>query len=215
MFTSLIAYLQHTVIPLGPLGVFGAGFIEEVVAPIPSSLVLLMSGFFFLSGEWSLALVSDLFIRVVLPGSLGITLGSLFVYGFVYFFGKAFIDRWGKYIGLSWESVLKVQEKLARGAGDEVTLFVLRIIPVVPSVAINALSGLIQMPLLRYITITFFGTVIRATVLGIIGWRAGAFYTYYAEVIGVIENALFIASAIAVVMFFIINKSVKLTTRKI
>ena len=50
-----------------------------------------------------------LFIYIVLPAALGVTVGSLFVYAIAYFAGKPFLERWGKYLGISWEDLEKTE----------------------------------------------------------------------------------------------------------
>ncbi|HPX77886.1 MAG TPA: membrane-associated protein, partial [Methanobacterium sp.] len=120
MFEDIILYLENVLLVYGPLGVFLASIIEEIIAPIPSTLVILGTSFIILKGAViSPETVFSLFINVVLPASLGVTLGSVLVYGLAYYLGKELIDRWGKYLGVSWEYIEKVQDKFQEGRSDK------------------------------------------------------------------------------------------------
>ena len=102
MIASIIAYLNQVVLPLGAGGVFLASVIEEVISPVPSPVVQMAAGFFFLSGPFSPSLLFTLVFVVVIPVALGVTVGSLVLYYLAYYAGKPLLLRWGRYIGISW-----------------------------------------------------------------------------------------------------------------
>lgn len=201
MISTLVEFLRANIIPLGAFGVFSATFIEEVIAPIPSALVLLLSGFLFLSGPMGWSLILTLVIKIVIPATLGITIGSLAVYGIAYFLGQPFLEKWGKYLGVTWDSVERAKERFSKTQKDELTLFVTRTIPVIPSVAINAFCGMVRFPFISYITLTFLGTLIRASILGLIGWKVGDYYSYYASILNKTENIVWYLIIIAIIGF--------------
>lgn len=209
MIAAAIHFLETFIIPLGAFGVFAASFIEEVVAPIPSALVQLASGFLFLQGDFSAAFFSDLFFVVVFPAALGVTVGSLLVFGIAYWFGKPALLRWGRWLGVSWEEIERAQEKFRHSAADEWTLFITRSIPIIPSVAVSALCGLVRFSFKKYLLLTFLGTCVRATVLALVGWQVGEFYSRYGEVISKIESfvLLIFILAVAAFIFWRIKKS--------
>jgi len=192
MIDSLIHFIEQVLIPLGGWGVFLACLLEEIIAPIPSAFVLTLSGFIFLDGPLSFDLFLRLIFIVVLPASLGVTIGSLAVYGIAYGAGKPILIRWGRWLGLSWRDVETLQKKLDTKNVDEITLFVLRVIPLVPSVAISACYGLIRFDIKKYLLLTFLGTCIRATMLALLGWKVGSLYLKYAHVIGRVEGVIFL-----------------------
>jgi membrane protein DedA with SNARE-associated domain len=49
---------------------------------------------------------------ISVPEALGVTLGSFVTYSLGYFGGKPAIEKFGKYFGLSWNSVQKFHNKL-------------------------------------------------------------------------------------------------------
>lgn len=200
-------YLQNFFMDYGSLGVFLGSFIEEIIAPIPSTLVILGSSFFIMQGvPISLESVFSLIIYVSIPAALGLTLGSLFLYAIGYFIGKPFITRWGKYMGFSWDDVEKTQQKFAESKNDDIALFSLRAIPVVPSIAISTFCGIIRYKIKNYIFITFLGSIVRASILGFLGWQFGRFYESIADTIAIYEDIVIIGLIIAILAYIIYKK---------
>jgi hypothetical protein len=65
----------------GALGIFLMSLLEEIVAPIPSVIVVMWSSFFIMGTDpLNLASFIKLFLNVSVPASLGLTIGSLFFY---------------------------------------------------------------------------------------------------------------------------------------
>jgi len=210
MFAEIILYLENILFVYGPLGVFIASIIEEVIAPIPSTLVIMGTSFIVLKGAViSIDAFLKLFLNIVLPASLGVTIGSLFVYGIAYFAGKPFLERWGKYLGVSWEDIEKTEKKFQKSRSDELVLFLVRAVPIIPSVAISALCGFIRFDLKKYLVITFFGTLVRAFILGFIGWQFGSMYQTLADEISYLEEVSVILILISAVLYFIYKKKLK------
>ncbi|MEK7552271.1 MAG: VTT domain-containing protein [Patescibacteria group bacterium] len=193
MISQLVIFAENLFVTYGAWGVFLASIVEEVIAPIPSSLVIMGAGFSFMDGlPINVSSLGYLMMFVVLPATIGVTIGSLFIYTLAYFAGKPFLKKYGKYVGVSWQSVEETEAKFASKQADSLTLFALRAVPIVPSVVISALSGIMRISILKYIICTFLGTFIRATILGIVGWQAGSLYKIYAEQIDLAENAIII-----------------------
>lgn len=215
MINEIFEYLQVYIIPLGAWGVFWACFIEEIITPIPSALVMMTSGFIFLKGDFSLEFLSNLVFVVAIPAAAGVTFGSYFIYAIGYFGGKTAIQKWGKYFGVSWESVEHFQEKRVVRRAETVALLVARATPFVPSTTIAFFCGFIRQPILLYTQITFFGALIRSTILAILGWYAGEVYTKYANAGSYLE-AIFFWIPLGIVIVFVfyrryqINRELKI-----
>ena len=207
MFAEVILYLENILIVYGPLGVFIASIIEEIIAPIPSTLVIMGTSFIVLKG---VSISPDaflmLFINIVLPVSLGVTIGSLFIYTIAYFAGKPFLERWGKFLGVSWVDIEKAEKKFENSRSDEIILFIVRAVPIIPSVAISAFSGFIRFDLKKYIIITFLGTLVRAYILGFIGWQFGSLYQTAANEISYLEEISLVLIIIALITYIIYKK---------
>ncbi|HSO25346.1 MAG TPA: VTT domain-containing protein [Methanobacteriaceae archaeon] len=207
MINELILSLQSFFVSYGALGVFVGSLLEEIIAPIPSAIVVMGSSFFIMGTDpLNLASFIKLFLNVSIPASLGLTIGSLFLYAIGYYLGKPFIVKWGKYLGLSWEDVEKTQKKFAESKSDDIILFILRAIPLIPSVAISTFCGFIRFNLKEYIIITFLGSLVRATALGFIGWQFGIAYKQLAEQIANLEQIVIIGIILLVIGYLIYIK---------
>jgi len=210
MIEKIIDYMQPIVVEYGALGVFFATLLEEIVAPIPSPLVSLMAGFFLLSSDEKalIEIVWQALFIIALPVAFGITIGSIVIYSIGYIGGKPAIERNKKWLGLKWDDLKKMESKLTRGSGDEIMLFALRFMPIVPSAVISGFCGIIRYPIKNFAVVTFFGSFSRAILLGIVGWYVGDAYADYSEIISKIEKYIFVI-LVVLVMFFLVRFYVK------
>lgn len=212
MIETIVTFLEHTLIPLGVIGIFVAATIEAVIAPIPSALVLYSSGFLFLSNLSGLSFLWGLFFIVAIPAAIGATLGSYVIYYLGYFLGKPFFDKFGRLVGVSWDDIERMRMRFAKGPRDEVTLTVLRAIPIIPATALTALAGVLRMHPISYGIATFIGSIIRGAILASIGGKMGLFYKEHVVFINTWENViLMILGGVVIVVFgyFIFEKRKK------
>ncbi len=205
MIEYLIHFLQINILPWGALGVFVASVIEEVIAPIPSPLIITMSGFLFVTGPLSWSVIYALIFKVSIPAALGVTLGSYTIYFIARFGGKFFIEKWGKYIGLYWADIEKFQNRLSGTRRDEIFIGIARVIPFVPSVAISAFCGILEMNIFKYFIISFTGVFFRGIILGVLGWQVGNVYGKYAQTISSVENAVLISTIFIIGVFIMLK----------
>ncbi|MGZ7044208.1 MAG: DedA family protein [Methanobacterium sp.] len=202
----IITALESFFLNYGAFGVFLGSIIEQVVAPIPSSVVVLGSSFIIMKGqEFSFWTLQTLFFTVSIPAALGVTLGSLVYYFISYKIGLPFVKRAGKYLGVSVDDIHDVEKRVKDSRYDYLFLFGARCLPVIPSIAVNLFCGLIKYPLKKYMIITFLGALIQATILGIVGWQVGNLY------INLIDDISFLNDIIAVmivagIIIYIIKK---------
>jgi len=212
MIEKFIVYIQLIISEYGAWGVFFATLIEEIIAPIPSPLVPLAAGFFFLPANISFTEIAfNTAIIIAFPVALGISIGSVLVYSIGFFGGKPVIEKSKKLTGINWRDIEKTETRLTRGKGDEITLFILRILPIVPGVAISGFCGIVRYPIKKFIIITYFGAFVRAFLLGIIGWQVGELYINYANIITNFEKYIFFSILFLLIIFlfisFILKKS--------
>ena len=206
MITATIELIEKLIIPFGGYGVFLAEVIEEIFVPIPSSAILLGSGFVFLKGSVDLFFINTLFFTVVIPATLGLTLGSLVIYGLAYKGGKPFIDTYGKWFTISWDDIEHVNNKFKDGTFDEWSIILARVFPLIPSVLIAAFCGLTRMPIKKYILLTLIGAFFKALLLALVGWQVGSLYLKYAGIIGKVENTVFALIILSFVAFVAYRK---------
>lgn len=204
MLDHLTASVQHLLTTYGIAGVFMASIIEEVVAPIPSAGVVLLAGVLLVPGDLSWLEASKyVVVAVMLPASLGITIGSLFPYYVARIGEEVAVNKCGKLLGVDWSLVKKAEQYFQKHHSPELLLFLVRCVPVIPSVIIGVFCGLVHMPVKRFVIFTFLGTLVRTFVLGLLGWSARAAYVTYAEKIGHVEDIVLVLFGIAMVAGFV------------
>ena len=207
MFAELTMFLEEFIITYGSWGIFFGSILEEIIAPIPSTAVIMGSSFFIMeNSQISVQAFEKLFLYIALPAAAGVTIGSLVIYGIVYRVGKPFVDRWGKYLGLSWKEIEKTEEKYSKNNLMELSIFTTRALPIVPSIVISAFCGFIKFDIKKYITITFFGTLVRAFILGFLAWQFGSLYSQIESEFAISEEIVIIGLVIAVIGFIIYKK---------
>jgi len=205
MIEQGILYIQSVIAAYGAWGVLLAVLIEEVVAPIPSGLVPLAAGFFLLPPDAGFAVVgAKALFLVALPAAIGISIGSSIFYGIAYYGGKPVIEQTKRYTGISWKDIERIEKRMAVGKRDEITLFVLRMLPVIPGFALSGFCGIVRYPFSKFLVITFLGSGLRAFALALAGWQAGEFYIRYMEVIDHFEKQIFIALLLTIVLFTVL-----------
>ncbi|MDD1755236.1 MAG: DedA family protein [Methanomassiliicoccales archaeon] len=167
-------------------GIFFAMFIEGIITPIPSELIMPFAGYLASTGRFSLPLV-------ILAGTLGATLGSTVAYGIARLVGRPIVDKYGRYIFLDQTKVDKADAWFKKYGSWGILLG--HAIPGIRSI-ISFPAGIFKMDLKRFILFTFLGALIWNTVLSSAGYLLGE---YYIEFWKALEGWDLIIIAIAVV----------------
>lgn len=210
MFSSTLSSLEGFIISHGAWAVFTGSILEQIVTPIPSSLVVLGSSFIIMRGTvLSAGSLEIMFFNITLPAALGVTLGSLLYYGICYKIGTPFVERAGKYMGVSVEDLENVEKRVKESKYENLFLFAARCIPVIPSIAISLFCGMIRYNPRKYVLITFSGALVQASILGIIGWQFGNFYLSISESLSFIDNLILVIIVLAVIILIIRKKREK------
>lgn len=160
-------------------GVFSvalAGLVEQVIVPIPSPVIPMAAGFLFISKETTsfFPLLKEIFFKAALPFSIGSTVGSTIVYLAAWFGGKWLINKFSKWLDITWDDVEIIKKKYFKGrATDELVIFLSRAIPIVPSVLFSAAAGAIRIRPVSFYFFTWLGLLVRGILLGYLGWQSG------------------------------------------
>jgi len=154
-FTQFLTSFAHTV-PL-PIFVLVASFIEEVIAPIPSPFVMTAAGSLVASQGKTLFYLGVMAV----VGSFGKTVGSWIIYMIADKFEDVVITKFGKYLGVSHQDTEGIGAMLNKGMRDDVAIFLLRAIPIIPTAPVSVLGGLLKFNLKTYLTASFFGLIVR------------------------------------------------------
>ncbi len=141
--------------------------IESALIPLPSEVIMPFAGFLASTGKFDLNLVA-------LTGAIGNVIGSLGSYSVGYYghekLVRRFIRKFGKWI-LVTEKELDEAEKLINKYKDLVVLGS-RVIPGIRTV-ISLPCGFAKLPLGRFITLTFIGSLVWSYFLAWIGYTLG------------------------------------------
>ena len=158
----IIAFIASS----GYLGIFLAMFVEGIITPIPSELIMPFAGYLCSTGEFYLPFV-------ILAGTLGATMGSTVAYGIARIVGRPLVDRYGRYIFLDQRKVDKADAWFRKwGAWG---ILIGHTIPGIRSV-ISFPAGLFKMDIRKFILFTFLGALIWNTVLATAGYYLGEYY---------------------------------------
>ena len=180
-----------------------AMFLENLIPPIPSEIIMPLGGFFVYTGDLN-------FYILIVSGLIGTVVGALPWY----FLGKLlnekklsnFIDRKGKFVGISLKDLDK--SRLWFEKYGVLLVFWGRLIPGIRTL-ISVPAGIELMPLNKFLIWTSLGSLIWVIFLTSAGYLFGENY----EIIGLyIDNFKIILKPIFVILilFFLIRFFTKL-----
>ena len=149
---TMIEWAANLVGSAGPGGVFLLMVAENLFPPIPSEAIMPLAGFAAARGQYSLA-------GVIAAGIAGSLVGNAFWYEIARAFGpermRRVVDRFGRYVGLSRETVMKAEDALRRNGPAAVCLA--RMMPGIRT-GISVPAGLVLLPRPVFYTWTALGT---------------------------------------------------------
>lgn len=195
-------------LPLEIFVVVGS-FVEEVIAPIPSPTVMIVSG----SAAQIQGYALYMLIILALLGALGKVLGALLVYFISDKAENIVMHKCEKFFNVTHADVEKLGSKLGNGTRDYVLLTFLRALPFIPSVVLSVGAGLLKIPLPLFIMSTFLGTVIRDGVYlyaGYIGTEAIASFVKGSEYLEKYILTFFIVAFLCIFSWFIYQRRAKI-----
>ena len=183
-FTGMVADL---IVAFGELGVFLLVFIETVIPPIPSELVLTLAGWQSQVGRMSLPLT-------IAAATLGATLGSLVLYALGARFGEE------RALTLMARLPLVEEEDLARASAafrryGPAVVFFGRFLPIVRSL-VSLPAGAQHMPVGRFVLLTAAGSAIWNTILVGGGYLLGTQHERLEAILGYVDYAVYAALAL-------------------
>ena len=163
MLSQIINFIVETVSQLGYAGIFIMMFLESSFFPFPSEVVMIPAGYLAYKGEMNMYLV-------ILFGILGSLAGAIFNYYFALKLGRRFLMRYGKYILISEDTILKMEDFFNKHG--HISTFFGRLIPVVRQY-ISLPAGLSRMNLFVFSVFTSLGAGIWVVILAFLGYYLG------------------------------------------
>lgn len=185
-----------TKVPLEAFTFIGA-FLEEVIAPIPSPLIMTVAGSVALAQGKSLLYLAWL----ACLGTTGKTLGSWVVYVISEKMENVIVNKFGKFIGITQQDVENLKRRFSGGWRDLLVLTLLRATPVVPTAPVSVVCGLIRIPMQTYLIATFIGTFVRSALYLYLGYAGLATFENIVKGMSGLENVLQAVIALLIVGF--------------
>jgi len=192
LLTNIINFIVETVGSLGYTGIFIMMFLESSFFPFPSEVVMIPAGYLASKGEMNIYLV-------LLFGILGSLAGALFNYYFAIKLGRAFLLRYGKYVLISEETILKMEDFFK--AHGHISTFSGRLIPVVRQY-ISLPAGLARMNIFVFSLYTSLGAGIWVLILTILGYFLGNNQALVKEYLHIIVIVILILLAIFAYFYY-------------
>jgi membrane protein DedA with SNARE-associated domain len=180
----------------GVWAVLALMFLENVIPPIPSELIMPLAGFHASRGRMS-------FWGAAAAGTAGSVLGALPLYYLGFFVGRRRVHRWvarrGHWLALSPADLDAAEAWFGRHCGAAV--FLCRLVPGVRSL-ISIPAGLARMSLPKFLLYTAAGTALWSSALAYVGKLLGENYSrvegWLGPVTYVVVGALVIAYVLRV-----------------
>lgn len=191
-------YLIGLVEAWGYLGVAIAMFLENVFPPIPSEVIMGLTGMAVADGKLS-------FGGAVAAGTLGAVLGN----GIWYWIGRAvgydrfkpLVDRFGRWLTLDWPEVEKIVGIFKRF--DSAIVFWARFLPQVRTM-ISLPAGMLVMSQLRFLMWTLLGTGVWNSVLIGAGYILRNEFSQFDEYYGWVAVVM-IAGVVALYLYRVVT----------
>jgi membrane protein DedA with SNARE-associated domain len=177
----------------GYLGIFFAMFVEGIITPIPSELIMPFAGYLASTGRFSLPLV-------ILSGTLGATLGSTLAYGIARIVGRPLVDKYGRYIFLDQKKVDKADDWFKKWGSWGILIG--HAIPGIRSI-ISFPAGIFKMDLKRFVLFTFFGALIWNTVLSSAGYLLGEYYIEFWKALDGWDMIILVMAGVLLVVYLL------------
>ena len=168
--TEILNWIMDAIRAYGAWSVFAGVIIESVIVPIPSPLVIMGAGFILISPELTFTgAMLPILLLIVLPGSIGSTLGAYIGYGIGFWGGKPLVERWKGFLGINWRELDAFQSRLREGQVRAI-IFWLRAVPIFPLSLISAAAGFVRLAPWTFTLWTFYGSIPRCLFLAYLGW---------------------------------------------
>jgi membrane protein DedA with SNARE-associated domain len=197
---DLFDWIKSLIERFGYFGITLGTFLESIFPPIPSEVIMGFSGFLVSEGKFN-------FTFVIFSAVLGNFLSISLIWYLGHKFGKEFLLKWGKYIGVTEEDV-KRGEDLFQKHGYKM-VFLCQTVPLARSwIAFPA--GAMKTNYFKFILANTAGATIWLIVLCYLGFVAGENWEQITEVLKPFEYLFLGIFAIVAVIWgykiFLVNR---------
>lgn len=185
MFDWITAQISN----FGYAGIAFLMFLENLFPPIPSELIMPLSGFVADRGELRL-------FGVILSGTLGSVIGALLWYEIARRVGKERLKQWtdkhGRWIALHPRDFDKTEDWFKRHG--KTAVFIGRMVPGIRTL-ISIPAGFAKMPFLPFLAWTMLGSLVWCSVLAGAGYVLGPHYDRVEALLNPISTGILVIVA--------------------
>jgi membrane protein DedA with SNARE-associated domain len=192
--TGLAGLITDVIAALGPIGVGALVALETVLPPIPSELILPLSGYLASRGRMPLA-------TVIIGATVGSLVGALALYWAGAALGRERLRRLAERTPLLEVGDLERAEGWFDRHGG-LAVLVGRVVPVVRSL-VSVPAGVEGMPLWRFVLYTAIGSGAYNLALVGSGWLLGSRWKTVEQYSNYLNYAIYAAIAVAVGLFVV------------
>jgi len=197
MMQEIINFLITTIYQNIFIGIFLGVLIETIFPPIPSEVILPLSGYLLSLYNFGFC---GLILGVIVATS-GATLGSLVYYYLALKLGRKFIERYGKYFLID-NKKLRAAENWFMKHGKK-TVFLGRMLPGIREL-ISLPAGFSKMNLRDYLLFTFLGSLIWSSLLTSLGYFFGE--NWKSLQLEKISNIIFVGISLTALTYLVFKK---------
>lgn len=195
MFDWLATWVTNVIETLGYPGLTILVALENLFPPIPSEVILPLAGFLTGQGRFS-------FVLVLIASTLGSLVGALILYAIGVALGRGGIRRLFEKFGylalLTPEDLSRAEDWFDRWG--PVAVFTGRLVPVVRSL-VSIPAGYRRMPLVQFIPLTIFGSLLWNGALVSLGWAFGENWHAIEEYVGWLQYVVVAVVALLLIKF--------------
>lgn len=186
MIENLTTQLKHLslLVPVEFFVLLG-GFLEEIIAPIPSPLIMTLAGSLLYMQQKGMPAL----IFISLLAAIGKTFGSWLLYIASDKAEDLIMEKFGKWLGVTHKDIESIGKHFDNTWKDDLLLIILRAFPLIPGAPVAVVCGIIKLNPKTYIRSTFIGTFIRSLLFGFIGFGGLAKYQVIIDGINALESA--------------------------
>ena len=160
---QMVDFILHAVEGMGYTGIVLLMALESSFVPFPSEVVVPPAGYLASKGQMNIYLV-------IIAGIAGSIIGALVNYGLAVYFGRPFLNKFGKYFLISPDRLLKTDKYFVEHG--EITTFAGRLIPGIRQY-ISFPAGLCRMNIAKFSFYTGLGAGIWVVILALLGYFIG------------------------------------------
>ena len=164
---QILSFINQVYTTIGWAGVVVLMAIESCNIPLPSEVIMPLSGWMLIKNQ---GLSAWYIVLAGLYGAIGCTIGSAISYWIGALGGRPFIERYGKYILISRHD-LDLADRWFKRYGDW-TAFFSRLLPVIRTF-ISFPAGITRMNFPRFLLYTFIGSFFWSLALAYGGYQLG------------------------------------------